>query len=118
VGARLQGYEYKAKYLYGLLRETWERAVEEVLLNGLVERYRPSVQTQRLAKLPDITEADCQTVDIAMTKCSTWLPGHDQAAAARAPVPAATELKADIEALETWVKAVRKRREKATKGAA
>lgn len=111
-------YEYKATHLYGLLREAWERAVEEVLLNGLVERYRPSVQTQRLAKLSDITEADCQTVDIAMTKCSTWLPGHDQAAAARAPVPAATELKADIEALETWVKAVRKRRERATKGAA
>ena len=115
-GGNQDAYAYKAKYLYGLLRETWERAVEEVLLNGLVERYRPSVQTQRLAKLPDITEADCQTVDIAMTKCSTWLPGHDQAAAARAP--AATELKTDIEALETWVKAVRKRREKATKGAA
>jgi len=111
-------YEYKAKYLYGLLREAWERAVEEVLLNGLVERYRPSVQTQRLAKLSDITDADCQTVDIAMTKCSTWLPGHDQAAAARAPVPTATELKTDIEALETWVKSVRKRREKTTKGAA
>jgi energy-coupling factor transporter ATP-binding protein EcfA2 len=111
-------YEYKAKYLYGLLREAWERAVEEVLLNGLVERYRPSVQTQRLAKLPDITEVDCQTVEIAMTKCSTWLPGHDQAPAARAPVPAATELKADIEALEAWVKVVRKRRERGNKGGA
>lgn len=103
-------YEYKAKYLYGLLRETWERAVEEVLLNGLVERYRPSVQTQRLVKLSDITDADCQTVENAMSKCSTWLPGHDQAAAARAPVPGAAELKQDIEALDAWVKAVRARR--------
>lgn len=103
-------YEYKAKYLYGLLREAWERAVEEVLLNGLVERYRPSVQTQRLAKLSDISDADCQTVDGAMTKCSRWLPGHDQAAAARAPVPGAAELKQDIEALDAWVKSVRARR--------
>lgn len=105
-------YEYKAKYLYGLLREAWERAVEEVLLNGLVERYRPSVQTQRLAKLSDISDADCQTVDSAMTKCSAWLPGHDQAAAARAPVPGADELKKDIEALETWVKGIHVRRSK------
>ena len=33
-------YEREAKYLYGLLREAWERALEEVLLGGLVERYQ------------------------------------------------------------------------------
>jgi hypothetical protein len=103
-------YEFNAKYLYGLLREAWERAVEEVLLNGLVERYRPSVQTQRLVKLSDITDADYKAVEKAMTKCSSWLPGHDQAAAARAPVPGAVELKQDIEALEAWVKGIRDRR--------
>jgi hypothetical protein len=45
-----------------------------------------------------------------MAKCSKWLPGHDKAAADRAPVPPAAELKADIEALEAWIAAVRKRR--------
>jgi DNA repair ATPase RecN len=103
-------YEQEAKYLYGLLREAWERALEEVLLGGVVERYRPSVQTQKLAPLADITEEDCKTVETAMTKCSTWLPGHDQPAAARAPIPGATELKKDIDALETWVKGIRDRR--------
>jgi hypothetical protein len=38
--------------------------------------------------------------------------GHDQAAAARAAVPEPTELKDDIEALEKWVAAIRKRRSK------
>jgi hypothetical protein len=103
-------YEVQAKYLYGLLREAWERALEEVLLGGVVERYRPSVQTQRLAPLSDITDADCKTVETAMTKCSTWLPGHDQAAAARAPLPGSNELKSDIEALGTWVATIRSRR--------
>ncbi|MHB1701735.1 MAG: AAA family ATPase [Acidobacteriaceae bacterium] len=103
-------YEQEAKYLYGLLRETWERALEEVLLGGVVERYRPSVQTQRLAPLSDITDTDCKTIETAMTKCSTWLPGHDKAPAARAPVPGTAELKKDIEALETWVKGIRARR--------
>jgi energy-coupling factor transporter ATP-binding protein EcfA2 len=104
-------YEQEAKYLYGLLREAWERAVEEVLLGGIVERYRPSVETKRLAPLADITEEDCKTVETAMTKCSTLLPGHDQAAAAHAPVPVAAELKKDIDALEEWVKGIRTRRE-------
>jgi hypothetical protein len=93
-----------------MLREAWERALEEVLLGGVVERYRSSVQTNRLAPLSDITDADCKTVETAMTKCSTWLPGHDQAAAARAPVPGTTELKNDIDALDAWVKSIRARR--------
>jgi hypothetical protein len=45
-----------------------------------------------------------------MTKSSAWLIGHDQAAAARAPVPGPAELKKDIEALENWVKSIRVRR--------
>ena len=93
-----------------MLREAWERALEEVLLGGIVERFRPGVQTQQIAKIADITAEDCRTLDAAMTKCSKWLPGHDQAAAARAPVPEPAELKADIEALEKWVAAIRKRR--------
>lgn len=104
-------YEKEAKYLYGLLREAWERALEEVLLHGLVERYRPNIQTQQVAKIADITADDCKKVETAITKCSKWLAGHDQAAAARAPVPAPTELKADIDALDNWVATIRKRRE-------
>jgi ABC-type multidrug transport system ATPase subunit len=105
-------YEKDAKYLYGLLREAWERALEEVLLGGVVERYRPNIQTQQVAQIADISPEDCKTVETAMTKCSKWLPGHDQAAAARAPVPGPAELKADIEALDDWVTAIRKRRQK------
>ena len=103
-------YEKEAKYLYGLLREAWERALEEVLLAGTVERFRVGVQTQQIGKIADITAEDCRTLDTAMGKCSKWLPGHDQAPAARAPVPEPAELKADIEALEDWVGAIRGRR--------
>lgn len=103
-------YEKEAKYLYGLLREAWERALEEVLLGGVIERYRPGVQTQQIAQIADISSEDCRTLETAMSKCSAWLPGHDKAAAARAPVPGPAELKADIDALASWVAAIRKRR--------
>ena len=103
-------YEQQAAYLYGLLREAWERAIEEVLLGGIVERFRPSVQTQHIGTIADICTGDCTTLDAAISKCSKWLPGHDQGAAARAPVPEPVELIADIEQLEKWVSAIRKRR--------
>jgi len=102
-------YEKDAKHLYGLLREAWERALEEVLLGGLVERYRTNIQTQHVTQLADITPEDCKAVETAMTKCSKWLTGHDQAAAARAPVPGPAELKADIDALDNWVTTINKR---------
>jgi recombinational DNA repair ATPase RecF len=103
-------YEKEASYVYGFLREAWERALEEVLLGGVVERYRPGVQTQQVTQIADITDDDCKTLNTAMTKCSKWLPGHDQAAAARAEIPEPGVLNADIEALETWVSDIRKRR--------
>lgn len=102
-------YEKESKYLYGLLREAWERAIEEVLLNNVVERFQVGVQTQRL-KAVDIDAQDYAAIEAGMAKCSKWLPGHDKAAADRAPVPPSAELKADIDALETWIAAVRKRR--------
>lgn len=105
-----QAYEREATLIYGLLREAWERGVEEVLLDGVVERFRPGVQTQQIRKIADITEEECRIVETAMTKCSKWLPGHDQAAAARADVPDPDVLRADIETLKHWVSGIRKRR--------
>lgn len=103
-------YESDARTIYGCLRETWERGLEEVLLGGVVERYRPGVQTKQVTQIADITMEDCKAVEVAMTKCSKWLVGHDQAAAARADLPEPEELKSDIEDLEKWVAAIRKRR--------
>ena len=103
-------YERNAKEIYGYLREAWERGLEEVLLGGVVERFRSVVQTQQVASLADITIEDCKTVEAAITKSSRWLRGHDQAAAARADIPRPVTLRADIDALETWVAAIRKRR--------
>lgn len=103
-------YELQAASIYGLLREAWERAVEEVLLGGVVERYRNSVQTQRAGCLSDITSDECDALEAAMTKTSRWLPGHDQAPAENAPCPDPDELKQDIQALHEWVQALRPRR--------
>ena len=103
-------YETDAGVIYGLLREAWERGLEEVLLGGVVERFRPGVQTLHVNEIADITDEDCKAVERAMTKCSRWLPGHDQAPAARSEVPEPIEISADIEALDEWVSSIHKRR--------
>lgn len=106
----LSTYEKEASHIYGLLREAWERALEEVLLCGVVERFRPNIQTQQVVKISDITQADCRELETAMTKCSKWLPGHDQAPAARAEIPAPDVLRDDINTLENWVAEIHSRR--------
>jgi hypothetical protein len=103
-------YELQVASIYGLLREAWERAVEEVLLGGVVERYRNSVQTLRAGCLSDITSDECDALEAAMTKSSRWLPGHDQAPAENAPCPEPEELQQDIQTLQEWVDALRPRR--------
>ena len=101
-------YEASAADLYGKLREAWERAIEEVLLQDVIQRFRPSVETQRLKKVM-IENVDYPLVEREMGKCSTWMTGHDSAAAIGSPFPTPTEIDQDIVKLETFVKDVRAR---------
>lgn len=103
-------YEPDARDIFGLLREAWERATTEVLLNDVVERYRHSIETQRVRKLPDITIDDYKALEAGMTECSRWMRGHDQAPADGTPFPTPAALKKSIDDLDGWVKAIRNRR--------
>ncbi|HEX3528341.1 MAG TPA: AAA family ATPase [Thermoanaerobaculia bacterium] len=104
-------YEADARDIFGLLREAWERATTEVLLNDVVERYRHSIETQKVRPLHDITEDDCRALDAGMAECSRWMRGHDRPPADGTPFPEPEALKKRIDDLETWVKCIRKRRQ-------
>ena len=103
-------YDERASRIYGLLRESWERGVEEVLLGGTVERFRHSIQTNRAMKLSDISEDDLAALKTGMRKCSRWLTGHDPAPGDNTPFPDPAELERDIKALDKWVGKIHKRR--------
>jgi hypothetical protein len=104
-------YEAGATRFYADLRRTWERAIEEVLLNDAVMRFRQGIETNRLKKIGDVCSDDLDKIEAGMTKSSKWEGGHDQALAVNEPLPAPAELKADFELLEQWVAAVKKRRQ-------
>jgi AAA domain len=104
-----EAYDQKAEWLYSRLRQSWERAVEEVLLNNAVIRFRDSVETQRLEQIADdVKRSDIQLVDLEMTRCSGYI--HDKAGAAAAGMPGPDIIASDIEKLQAWVKDMRKNR--------
>lgn len=105
-----ESYKENAKNLYGKLRETWERFIEEVFLHNVIQRFGRAIQTQRLAKIVDLTDDDYKIVDENMSKCSTYLTGHDTSGALIEEIPDSDEFLADIKLLEAYVKIIRKRR--------
>lgn len=112
-----QEYERVAADLYGKLRETWERAVEEVLLQDVVQRFRPSVETLRLKAIA-VEPSDYVIIDQAMGKCSTWMTGHDSAAALGSAFPPPAEIDHDIATLETFLKTIKERSDRTGRAAA
>lgn len=103
-------YRERVKPLYGKLRETWERFVEEVFLNGTVQRFGREIQTKKLAKIVDLTIDDYNLVDVNMSKCSTYFLGHDSAGALIEQMPDSDEFLSDIKTLDDFAKAIRTRR--------
>lgn len=105
-------YKERAKVLYGKLRETWERFVEEVFLNGAIQRFGRAIQTQRLSKITDLTDDDYKLVNANMSKCSTYFTGHDTAGTLIEEMPDSEEFLADLKNLEDYIKNIKRRREK------
>jgi hypothetical protein len=103
-----KSYELRALDIYRRLRQSWERAVEEVLLYETVLRFGDAIQTQRLPKLTDISDSDVETVTKEMSRCSDFV--HDEAAAVYAETPDPDVVDDDMSRLNDWVKAIRDRR--------
>jgi hypothetical protein len=105
------GYEREARDVYGQLRQTWERGVEEVLLNGAILRFGQSVETQKLRKAAgDIRLEDIEKIDEEMAYCSKFM--HDSPGnVSRERPPGPDVVEADIKKLDDWAREIRKRRE-------
>jgi hypothetical protein len=111
-GADCEAYRSEAENTYKVLRLAWERAVEEVLLDKTIFRFRRGIQTKDIAKrLHDVLERDDYTcIENAMTKLSQEGGVHDEASAARSRVALPQEVNDDIDALEVWCRKIKKRR--------
>lgn len=92
-------YLFAAKAWYELLREGWERAVEERLFKGVVERFMPGIQTQKLKKVI-ISDELLDAIESGMTESSSWI--HDAAAGLNPTPPDTTKAEADLNYLNDF----------------
>lgn len=95
-------YRLHARDIYAHLRMSWERAIEELLFNGTILRFKKSIETNRLAKVV-ITPDDIDIITTNMGKCSNYT-GHDGAMHAHLAMPLPAEISQHIDALEDWRK--------------
>jgi len=89
------------------LRKTIERAVEEVLLRGIVMRYQRQVHVSIIGKLDAIDKDDLELLDRLMTRYSKY--EHSQTPESRVPPPSIDQVERDVEDLDAWAKAFRKK---------
>lgn len=104
------GYRLHARDFYNDLRMTWERGVEEILLNSVVLRFRKGIETNRLKKIT-IEAQDLEAITAGVGKCSNYT-GHDGAMEANLPTPSPEDMEQDISALEAWRKSAVERMHK------
>jgi ABC-type lipoprotein export system ATPase subunit len=93
-------YEVQIKNLYGRLRDTYERVVEEVIFHDIVRRGVDVIQTQ-LLRYVTLSDALAVRFHEGMTRANTH--SHDNPASDTVPVPPPAEFKADIAALEKLI---------------
>ncbi|WP_310993116.1 AAA family ATPase [Aequorivita marina] len=103
-------YKERVKPFYGKLRETWERFIEEILLNKVVQRFGREIQTQRIKVLTDLTDDDYSLIEENMKKCSTYMTGHDSSGALIENMPDCDEVEIDLKVLEDYLGEMRKRK--------
>lgn len=94
-------YNFAVKSWYGLLREAWERAIEERLFKGVIERFAFGIQTQKLKKL-EITPAMLDEIEKGMTQASKWV--HDQAAGLNPTIPDSAKTESDLNFFDEFAK--------------
>lgn len=107
-GGDYAGYQSDVKSICSDMRMLCERCVEEVLLLGIVTRFKRSINTKdKLHPLTRINPGDCSFIDDLMTRYSVH--EHSQSLELPSTSPALDELKGDIDALKLWCAEFKKR---------
>ncbi|MDZ4810659.1 MAG: AAA family ATPase [Bacteroidota bacterium] len=92
-------YNMQVKGWYGMLRETWERSVEERLFKGAIERFSGEIHTKPLERI-EVTPELVKMIDEGMTQSSNWV--HDQAMGLNPPIPDSAKAENDLNYLEAF----------------
>ena len=96
----VEKFEREIKAWYVLLREAWERGIEERLFGGVVERFRYGIETQRLKNLK-VTDDKLKLVIEGMTTTSARV--HDEGSAMNRGTASVADAEADLKKFEDFL---------------
>ncbi|WP_026987046.1 AAA family ATPase [Fodinicurvata fenggangensis] len=97
--------------LYTKMRTTWERTVEEVLFNKVVQRFRPEILTQSLRGACFDAEKDYPVIFEGMKRTSHF-SGHDLAEDLPRELPSVADIERDITELRDFIQYARERKKR------
>lgn len=98
---------------YGRLRAAIEKVVEELLLNGVVVRFRDYINLKNLGGLVGIAQSEIDTLEELFKRCCDVAEAHDPSPVKAAAVPTARDLQGDLEKLKGVAETIRERRRSA-----
>lgn len=93
-------YEFRVKHLYGRLRDSYERLVEEHIFCDVVRRGADRIETQKL-RMVHLSDALAIRFHDGMTKANTY--SHDNPASDTVSIPDPAEFEADVAYIEKLI---------------
>jgi energy-coupling factor transporter ATP-binding protein EcfA2 len=107
-----EAYRKEAISIYGALRASWERGLEDIAVFRVVQRHRDYINQKDMKKLTALTVADCDAFHAGFKKCCDIIDSHDPSRGRNAEPPPPAEILQDIQTLKTWAGGLRERQKK------
>ena len=95
---------------YSFLRATIERIVQDLILNGTVQRFNDYIDVNRLKQVVGLEQDEVDEVFRLMKRCNDISEAHDPSSAKDEPPPTPDELKQDIDDLKQLIQTIKDRR--------
>jgi len=105
-------YQEAVATFYSRLRSTWERSVEELVFNKVVERYDLAVKTQSLSGVA-VDEDTITDIFKGMTRTSKMIDAHDHPIGGHTPPPHSDDLRADLNLFKEFVQKQKSKKKEA-----
>lgn len=97
---------------YSFLRATIERAVQDLFLNGTIQRFRDYIDVKRIEQVVGLEEAEVKELLRLNKRCHDIVEAHDPSSAKDEPPPTPAELQRDLEDLKLLISQVKSRKSK------
>jgi hypothetical protein len=101
-----EAYRERTAKWYTLLRRTWERAIEEALVGGVLTRDDLQVHPKMARTLVLFTAEDNKELQHGYGRATELSQVHDESSLINAPAPSLNELADDLRLIRDWHKRI------------